>query len=85
MYTPYPFSQPPTPFISLEIETDKTQVVLSDMSDPWLSPSDFRKNGMSNAYIRMMNTSGIVFRDHAGSMVRLPPLSSPHPFPHPFA
>ena len=64
------------------------------MSAPWLSPTDFRKNGMSNAYLRMMNTSGMAFRDHAGSMVRLlsislwsaslfsyPSYSSFHPFP----
>lgn len=46
-------------------------VVLSDMSEPW--PLDlatnFWKRSLSNPYIRMMNTSGINYKDHAGSMV----------------
>ncbi len=43
-------------------------VVLSDMSEPWPQTSGFWKKSLSNPY-RMMNTSGILFRDHAGSMV----------------
>jgi 21S rRNA (uridine2791-2'-O)-methyltransferase len=42
------------------------------MSEPWMQPSDLYKSGMNNTYLRMMNTSGIPFRDHTGSMV--PPL-----------
>ncbi|KAI0554413.1 23S ribosomal RNA methyltransferase [Xylaria curta] len=43
-------------------------VVLSDMSAPWLQTSGFSSNTLSNPYNRMMNTSGMPFRDHAGSM-----------------
>ncbi|KAK3332409.1 FtsJ-like methyltransferase-domain-containing protein [Cercophora scortea] len=43
-------------------------VVLSDMSAPWPQTSGFSINSLSNPYRRMMNTSGIAFRDHAGSM-----------------
>jgi len=43
-------------------------VVLSDMSAPWPQTSGFSVNSISNPYDRMMNTSGIPFRDHAGSM-----------------
>ncbi|KAI3326277.1 23S ribosomal RNA methyltransferase [Xylariaceae sp. AK1471] len=43
-------------------------VVLSDMSAPWLQTSGFSSNTLSNPYRRMMNTSGMAFRDHAGSM-----------------
>jgi 21S rRNA (uridine2791-2'-O)-methyltransferase len=44
-------------------------VVLSDMSEPWpLTASTWIKS-VSNPYHRMMNTSGMAFRDHAGSMV----------------
>ncbi|KAJ6007953.1 hypothetical protein N7540_011929 [Penicillium herquei] len=43
-------------------------VVLSDMSEPWLQTSGFWKRSLSNPYNRMMNTSGNNFRDHAGSM-----------------
>lgn len=46
-------------------------VVLSDMSEPWpLTASTWIKS-VSNPYHRMMNTSGMAFRDHAGSMVCL--------------
>lgn len=51
------------------------QIVLSDMSEPWPQTSGFGVNALSNPYHRLMNTSGISFRDHAGSMVstvRLP-------------
>lgn len=46
-----------------------SQVVLSDMSEPWLPMSGFSSNTLSNPYRRMMNTSGMAFRDHAASMV----------------
>jgi 21S rRNA (uridine2791-2'-O)-methyltransferase len=45
-------------------------VVLSDMSAPWEQTTGFWKRSLSNPYNRMMNTSGINFKDHAGSMVR---------------
>lgn len=63
------------------IETEKTDmrgdkilertvdVVLSDMSAPWHQTSGFWKRSLSAPYNRMMNTSGVSFRDHAGSMV----------------
>jgi 21S rRNA (uridine2791-2'-O)-methyltransferase len=44
-------------------------VVLSDMSAPWYQTSGFWKRSLSAPYNRMMNTSGLNFRDHAGSMV----------------
>jgi 21S rRNA (uridine2791-2'-O)-methyltransferase len=44
-------------------------VVLSDMSAPWHQTSGFWKRSLSAPYNRMMNTSGVSFRDHAGSMV----------------
>ncbi|KAL7788176.1 FtsJ-like methyltransferase domain-containing protein [Trichoderma ceciliae] len=43
-------------------------IVLSDMSAPWEPVSGFRANSISNPYDRLMNTSGIASRDHAGSM-----------------
>jgi len=43
-------------------------VVLSDMSAPWEQTSGFWKRSLSDPYYRMMNTSGINFKDHAGSM-----------------
>lgn len=46
-------------------------VVLSDMSEPWpLENTNYWKRSLSDPYIRMMNTSGINYKDHAGSMVR---------------
>jgi 21S rRNA (uridine2791-2'-O)-methyltransferase len=45
-------------------------VVLSDMSAPWDQTAGFWKRSLSDPYIRMMNTTGIKFSDHAGSMVR---------------
>lgn len=52
--------------------TEKTvDVILSDMSAPWEQTSGFWKRSLSDPYHRMMNTSGMPFRDHAGSMVRL--------------
>ena len=50
-------------------------VVLNDMSAPWEQTAGFWKKSLSDPYFRMMNTSGMSFRDHAGSMVR---------FAHPF-
>jgi hypothetical protein len=45
-------------------------VVLSDMSEPWpLESPNYWKRSLSDPYIRMMNTSGIGYKDHAGSMV----------------
>ncbi|GAQ46157.1 23S ribosomal RNA methyltransferase [Aspergillus tubingensis] len=43
-------------------------VVLSDMSAPWFQTTGFGKRSLSDPYNRMMNTSGISFKDHAGSM-----------------
>lgn len=44
-------------------------VVLSDMSAPWDQTTGFWKRSLSDPYRRMMNTSGVSFRDHIGSMV----------------
>lgn len=44
-------------------------IVLSDMSEPWEQTTGFWKKSLSNPHIRMMNTTGINFKDHAGSMV----------------
>ena len=44
-------------------------VVLSDMSAPFDQTTGFWKRSLSDPYYRMMNTSGINFKDHAGSMV----------------
>ncbi|KAF2268565.1 23S ribosomal RNA methyltransferase [Lojkania enalia] len=43
-------------------------IVLSDMSEPWDQTTGFHKRSLSDPYFRMMNTSGVPFRDHAGSM-----------------
>ncbi|KAL2844299.1 FtsJ-like methyltransferase-domain-containing protein [Aspergillus pseudoustus] len=52
-----------------DTNTQKTvDVVLSDMSAPWAQTTGFWKRSLSNPYNRMMNTSGLAFRDHAGSM-----------------
>jgi 21S rRNA (uridine2791-2'-O)-methyltransferase len=47
-------------------------VVLSDMSAPWEQTTALWVKSVSNPYHRMMNTSGISFKDHAGSMVYSP-------------
>jgi hypothetical protein len=53
-----------------DTESEQTvDVVLSDMSAPWVQTKGFFKRSLSNPYHRMMNTSGVSFRDHAGSMV----------------
>lgn len=44
-------------------------VVLSDMCEPWEQTTGLWVKSISNPYRRMMNTSGMPFRDHAGSMV----------------
>lgn len=44
-------------------------VVLSDMCEPWEQTDGFYRRTLSDPYRRMMNTTGISFRDHAGSMV----------------
>jgi 21S rRNA (uridine2791-2'-O)-methyltransferase len=45
-------------------------VVLSDMSAPWDQTTGFWQRSVTKPYHRMQNTSGIAFKDHAGSMVR---------------
>ena len=53
-------------------DAEKTvDVVLSDMCEPWEQTSGFFNRTLSDPYLRMMNTSGNNFRDHAGSMVRV--------------
>jgi len=44
-------------------------VVLSDMCAPWDQLSRTWVKSVSDPYRRMMNTSGISFKDHVGSMV----------------
>lgn len=44
-------------------------VVLSDMCEPWDQIAGFGSRSVSNAYGRMMNTTGVAFKDHVGSMV----------------
>jgi 21S rRNA (uridine2791-2'-O)-methyltransferase len=53
-------------------------VVLSDMSAPWEQTTGLWVRSVSNPYHRMMNTSGIPFKDHAGSMVCLSPNGKHH-------
>ena len=53
-----------------EAEGRTVDVVLSDMCEPWEQTTGFHKRSLSDPYYRMMNTSGMAFRDHAGSMVR---------------
>lgn len=38
------------------------------MSEPWPQTSGFTRNTLSKPYRRLMNTSGMPFRDHVGSM-----------------
>ncbi|RYO81765.1 hypothetical protein DL766_006077 [Monosporascus sp. MC13-8B] len=52
----------------LEEEERLVDVVLSDMSEPWAQTTGHASSTLSNPYSRMMNTSGMKFRDHAGSM-----------------
>ena len=53
-----------------EVVCGMVDVVLSDMSEPWEQTEGFWKRSLSDPYFRMMNVSGVSFRDHAGSMVR---------------
>ncbi|KAI1762877.1 23S ribosomal RNA methyltransferase [Hypoxylon sp. FL1150] len=53
---------------TVESDGRLVDVVLSDMSAPWMQTTGFSSNTLSNPYSRMMNTSGMSFRDHAGSM-----------------
>lgn len=54
-------------------EGKMVDVVLSDMSEPWAQTEGFWKRSLSDPYYRMMNASGMSFRDHAGSMVTKEP------------
>lgn len=50
---------------------DRTvDIVLSDMWAPWELVTGYWNRSLSDPYYRMMNTSGVVFKDHASSMVR---------------
>ena len=51
------------------VDSGRVDVVLSDMSEPWEQTEGFWKRSLSDPYYRMMNTSGVSFKDHAGSMV----------------
>ncbi|CAF9914809.1 MAG: 2' O-ribose methyltransferase [Alectoria fallacina] len=51
-----------------KVDSGVVDVVLSDMSEPWEQTHGFWKRSLSDPYYRMMNTSGVRFRDHAGSM-----------------
>ena len=57
------------PEMAQEQEDKVVDVVLSDMSAPWDQTTGFWKRSLSDPYRRMMNTSGVNFRDHIGSMV----------------
>jgi 21S rRNA (uridine2791-2'-O)-methyltransferase len=57
-----------------EAEGRVVDVVLSDMCAPWAQTTGTWIKSVSDPYRRMMNTSGIGFKDHAGSMVRPLPL-----------
>lgn len=52
-----------------DLRSGMVDVVLSDMSEPWEQTEGFWKRSLSDPYYRMMNVSGVSFRDHAGSMV----------------
>ncbi|KAF6228346.1 hypothetical protein HO133_008076 [Letharia lupina] len=56
-----------------KVDSGMVDVVLSDMSEPWEQTEGFWKRSLSDPYYRMMNTSGVSFRDHAGSMVKAIP------------
>lgn len=53
-----------------KVNSGMVDVVLSDMSEPLPQTEGFWKRSLSDPYYRMMNTSGVSFRDHAGSMVK---------------
>lgn len=53
-------------------------VVLSDMWEPFpLRDSEKFKKHLKDPWLRLMNTSGIPFRDHAGSMANIPQIHIP--------
>ena len=58
-----------------KVDSGMVDVVLGDMSEPWEQTEGFWKRSLSDPYYRMMNTSGVNFRDHAGSMVQAPMVS----------
>ncbi|KAI9828233.1 MAG: 2' O-ribose methyltransferase [Phylliscum demangeonii] len=60
--------RPPSARAKEEAEGRNVDVVLSDMSAPWEQTTGFWKRSLSAPYSRMMNTSGLTFRDHVGSM-----------------
>ncbi|RAL07552.1 RlmE family RNA methyltransferase [Aspergillus homomorphus CBS 101889] len=67
--TPIGIAQMSTETTALNQANERTvDVVLSDMSAPWHQTTGFGKRSLSDPYDRMMNTSGISFKDHAGSM-----------------
>lgn len=51
------------------VEGRVVDVVLSDMCEPWPLVASTWVRSVSNPYRRLMNTSGIMARDHGGSMV----------------
>lgn len=57
------------PVASSDTGDGTVDVVLSDMSAPWQQTTGFWKKSLNDPYYRMMNTSGLAFRDQAGSMV----------------
>jgi len=53
--------------------TEKTvDVVLSDMWIPWELPGKSFLRSLTSPYARLMNASGIRFKDHHGSIVCRP-------------
>lgn len=63
--------------IASATDSQVVDVILSDMSEPWAQTDGFWKRSLSNPYYRMMNTSGMPFRDHTGSMVSKVTLLAP--------
>ncbi|UKZ62599.1 uncharacterized protein TrAtP1_003840 [Trichoderma atroviride] len=59
---------PPGSIPTKSTSKNLVDIVLSDMSAPWEQTSGFGSKTLSNPYDRLMNTSGIASRDHAGSM-----------------
>ena len=59
----------PTPIAEEKSGEKVVDVVISDMCEPWAQTEGFWRRSLSDPYHRMMNTSGMSFRDHAGSMV----------------
>ncbi|KAG5928585.1 hypothetical protein E4U42_000393 [Claviceps africana] len=51
-----------------DVASSSVDVVLSDMSESWPRTSGYMSRTLTNPYYRLMNTSGVVFRDHIGSM-----------------